>query len=51
MSSYLQIFQLNVKTVLFQPIQFSLSTQFFFIYTQFNEQIVLFQTIQFSVIT
>ena len=50
MSSYLQIFQLNVKTVLFQIIQISLSTKFF-VYTQLNDQTVLFQTIQFSIST
>ena len=37
------------KTVLFQTIQFSLSTQFR--PTQLNVNTVLFQTIQFSVIT
>ena len=36
--------QLNVKTVLFQTIQFSVSTQFYL-------KIVLFQTIQFSIST
>ena len=42
--------QLNVKIVLFQAIQFSISTQFF-AYTQSNDQTVLFQTIWFSMLT
>ena len=50
MSSYLQIFQLNVKTVLFPTIQFRISTQFF-VYTHYNVKTVLFQTIQFSIST
>ena len=55
--------QLNVKTVLFQTINFSTSTQFLvythlvicvdtvFVYSQLNLKIVLFQTIQFSMST
>ena len=42
--------QLNVKAVLFQTVQFSLSSQFF-VYTQLNDQTGLFQTIQFSMST
>ena len=42
--------QLNVKTVLFQTIQISLSIKFF-VYTQLDDQTVLFQTIQFSMTT
>ena len=38
--------QLNVKTVLFETIQFSISTQLF-IYSQLKDQTILFQTIQF----
>ena len=43
--------QLNVKTDLFQIIQFSISKQVFFVYTPLNDQTVLFQTIQFSMST
>ena len=42
--------QLNVKTVLFQTIQFCISTQFF-VYIQLNVKTVLFQAIQFSIST
>ena len=42
--------QLNVKTVLFPIIQFSISTQFY-VYTQINVKTVLYQTIQFSIST
>ncbi len=42
--------QLNDQTVLFQTIQFSISTQFF-VYTQLNVKTVLFQTTQFSICT
>ena len=41
---------LNDQTVLFQTIQFSISTQFF-VYTQPNVKTVLFQAIQFSMST
>ena len=39
-----------MKTILFQTIQFSLSTAFF-VYTQLNIKTVLFQAIHFSVST
>ena len=42
--------QLNLKTVQFQTIQFSISTQFF-VCKQLNLKIVQFQTIQFSIST
>ena len=40
-----------MQIALFQTIQFSMSTQFNFVYTQLNVKIVLYQTIQFSVST
>ena len=51
--------QLNVKTVLFQIIQFSISTAFcqhtvwiqFLVNTQLNVKTLLFQIIQFSIST
>ena len=42
---------LKVKTVLFLTIQFSISTQFFFVNTKSNDQTILFQIIQFSMTT
>ena len=41
--------QLNVKTVLFQTIQFSISIVF--VYPQLDDQAVLYQTIQFGIST
>ena len=42
--------QLDDQTVLFQAIQFSISTQWF-VYAQLNVKTVLFQAIQFSIST